>query len=107
MGARINIAAMYRCTNTVYTCILLFVAVSPVPQGGVRPLVVLSYRYRLPGCRIIELFSNDNIETFDTISKTKTWMHAAERSLVLFKLKIVTTLLIKNSSSDDRPSISI
>ena len=25
----------------------LFVAVSPVPQGGVRPFIVLSYRYRL------------------------------------------------------------
>ena len=71
------------------------VAVSPVPQGGVRPLMVLSHRYRLLDYRniyrIIETFSKTNIETFDTVSLT--WMHAAERSLVLFTLEIVTTLL--------------
>ena len=39
----------------------LLVAVSPVPQGGVRPLIVLSYRYRLSfyrhRYRIIETLS--------------------------------------------------
>ena len=38
---------------------LLFVAVSPVPQAGVRLFIVLSYRYRLSfyRYRIIETFS--------------------------------------------------
>ena len=60
---------------------LLFVAVSPVPQGGVRLFIVLSYHDRLSfyRYRIIELskhfrydiivsLSNDLIQSFDTIS---------------------------------------
>ena len=62
---------------------LLFVDMSPVPQGGVWPFIVLSYRYRLSfyryRYRIIETLSirdfiislsNDIIESFDTISNT-------------------------------------
>ena len=36
---------------SVYAGILLFVAASTVPQGGVRPFIVLSYRYRLSNYR--------------------------------------------------------
>ena len=38
--------ASQRCIH-VYTRIRRYVAVSPAPQGGVRPLMVLLYRYRL------------------------------------------------------------
>ena len=35
----------------VYQGIVLFVAVSPIALGGVRPFIVLSYRYRLSNYR--------------------------------------------------------
>ena len=80
--------ALVRCS--VYTGILLFVAVSPVPQAGVRPFIVLSCRYRLSNYRIFQydtivLLWNDNIETFDTISNTiSNWDELAVGLIVEF-----------------------
>ena len=62
MGARMYIAAMH-----VYAGILMFVAESRAPHGGVRPLMVLSYRFRSSNYR---KHSNDNTETLDTVSNT-------------------------------------
>ena len=106
MGTRTYIAAMctwYICIYwyTRYCCLLLYPLSSREAFG-------LCWFYRVVIVyRIVETFrydtivslSNDNIETFDTISNTNVY---ARGSIVLFTLKTVTTL-VKGGSRDDRP----
>ena len=45
-------------------CVVLFVAVSPIPMAGVRPFIVLSYRYRISNDR--NYYRNTELFRFDT-----------------------------------------
>ena len=71
-----------------FHAVLLFVAVSPIPLGGVRPFIVLLYRYRFIelskllskyrtfSVRYIYILIERYIERFGTISNTNSTINS-------------------------------